>query len=153
MNYLLHKNKNDGIILFFFQAEDGIRDSSVTGVQTCALPISQRPPPAHRAVRHAPPGQRQGADGRARQRPALQRPRLEHRRHRKPAVAGADQRDGAGVVWGGAGGRLTYNGSQSDSITYPIALMISRKAISSSMPTGPVPRSSCLLSMDRMFSH
>src|SRR5260370_14994931 len=29
-----------GIALFFFQAEDGIRDSSVTGVQTCALPIS-----------------------------------------------------------------------------------------------------------------
>src|SRR5260370_25477957 len=27
--------------LFFFQAEDGIRDSSVTGVQTCALPISE----------------------------------------------------------------------------------------------------------------
>src|SRR5260370_24000487 len=26
-------------IIFFFQAEDGIRDSSVTGVQTCALPI------------------------------------------------------------------------------------------------------------------
>src|SRR5205085_4826055 len=25
---------------FFFQAEDGIRDLSVTGVQTCALPIS-----------------------------------------------------------------------------------------------------------------
>src|SRR5882762_10890184 len=27
------------IFFFFFQAEDGIRDSSVTGVQTCALPI------------------------------------------------------------------------------------------------------------------
>src|SRR5699024_9523648 len=27
-------------ILFFFQAEDGIRDRNVTGVQTCALPIS-----------------------------------------------------------------------------------------------------------------
>src|SRR5688500_19694011 len=27
-------------ILFFFQAEDGIRDYKVTGVQTCALPIS-----------------------------------------------------------------------------------------------------------------
>src|SRR5690625_3446390 len=27
-------------ILFFFQAEDGIRDGHVTGVQTCALPIS-----------------------------------------------------------------------------------------------------------------
>ena len=32
-----------GIVLFFFffQAEDGIRDSPVTGVQTCALPIFQ----------------------------------------------------------------------------------------------------------------
>src|SRR2546430_8263337 len=27
---------------FFFQAEDGIRDLTVTGVQTCALPISGR---------------------------------------------------------------------------------------------------------------
>src|SRR5829696_3722233 len=27
---------------FFFHAEDGIRDWSVTGVQTCALPISRR---------------------------------------------------------------------------------------------------------------
>src|SRR5438132_7410216 len=27
---------------FFFQAEDGIRDHCVTGVQTCALPISSR---------------------------------------------------------------------------------------------------------------
>src|SRR2546422_4214901 len=28
---------------FFFQAEDGIRDVAVTGVQTCALPISMDP--------------------------------------------------------------------------------------------------------------
>src|SRR2546430_10073163 len=28
------------MIFFFFQAEDGIRDLTVTGVQTCALPIS-----------------------------------------------------------------------------------------------------------------
>src|SRR2546430_13019332 len=27
--------------VFFFQAEDGIRDLTVTGVQTCALPISK----------------------------------------------------------------------------------------------------------------
>src|SRR2546422_10935633 len=27
---------------FFFQAEDGIRDVAVTGVQTCALPITRR---------------------------------------------------------------------------------------------------------------
>src|SRR5256886_11533216 len=38
---------------FFFQAEDGIRDLTVTGVQTCALPISRRsPPPA--AARRSP---------------------------------------------------------------------------------------------------
>src|SRR5256885_15555142 len=29
------------VCFFFFQAEDGIRDSKVTGVQTCALPISE----------------------------------------------------------------------------------------------------------------
>src|SRR2546429_6831792 len=29
----------DGWYVFFFQAEDGIRDVAVTGVQTCALPI------------------------------------------------------------------------------------------------------------------
>src|SRR5256885_4846132 len=31
-----------GLLFFFFQAEDGIRDYKVTGVQTCALPISAR---------------------------------------------------------------------------------------------------------------
>src|SRR2546425_6170401 len=30
-------------VFFFFQAEDGIRDKLVTGVQTCALPIWSRP--------------------------------------------------------------------------------------------------------------
>src|SRR3712207_7157822 len=29
------------VFFFFFQAEDGIRDIGVTGVQTCALPIFQ----------------------------------------------------------------------------------------------------------------
>src|SRR5260370_3376638 len=37
---------------FFFQAEDGIRDSSVTGVQTCALPISGTPTAAKALVRN-----------------------------------------------------------------------------------------------------
>src|SRR5205807_5343531 len=32
---------------FFFQAEDGIRDYKVTGVQTCALPIFRGPRPEH----------------------------------------------------------------------------------------------------------
>src|SRR5690349_24797525 len=33
-------DSNDVVKPFFFQAEDGIRDLYVTGVQTCALPIS-----------------------------------------------------------------------------------------------------------------
>src|SRR2546430_5162970 len=32
------------LVFFFFQAEDGIRDLTVTGVQTCALPISPAGP-------------------------------------------------------------------------------------------------------------
>src|SRR5699024_12145752 len=31
------------VFVFFFQAEDGIRDRNVTGVQTCALPILEAP--------------------------------------------------------------------------------------------------------------
>src|SRR6266852_7525776 len=36
---MIHKDKSLTIYVFFFQAEDGIRDATVTGVQTCALPI------------------------------------------------------------------------------------------------------------------
>src|SRR2546425_2650361 len=36
------------LFFFFFQAEDGIRDKLVTGVQTCALPISPESPAASR---------------------------------------------------------------------------------------------------------
>src|SRR2546427_4922311 len=48
------------VLFFFFQAEDGIRDLTVTGVQTCALPISSRPsrrrrPTARRAASHTDP--------------------------------------------------------------------------------------------------
>src|SRR5436309_10023383 len=32
----------NSVVFFFFQAEDGIRDFHVTGVQTCALPICKR---------------------------------------------------------------------------------------------------------------
>src|ERR1022692_3151527 len=37
-------------VFFFFQAEDGIRDYKVTGVQTCALPIWYIPPVFHEAA-------------------------------------------------------------------------------------------------------
>src|SRR5437773_8880215 len=51
---------------FFFQAEDGIRDRDVTGVQTCALPISRpwpsgsAPPPPHRLRQWSPPSRQWG---------------------------------------------------------------------------------------------
>src|SRR6266508_4965855 len=35
------------VVFFFFQAEDGIRDGHVTGVQTCALPIFSPPKRCH----------------------------------------------------------------------------------------------------------
>src|SRR5215467_15223692 len=35
--FLFFKRKSELIIFFFFQAEDGIRDYKVTGVQTCAF--------------------------------------------------------------------------------------------------------------------
>src|SRR4051794_41984594 len=46
---------------FFFQAEDGIRDGRVTGVQTCALPISPssaRPGSTRSATSPSTPGPR-----------------------------------------------------------------------------------------------
>src|SRR5687767_16037193 len=52
-------------VVFFFQAEDGIRDKLVTGVQTCALPISarRRAPIPRRAARSSrrPPHANAGA--------------------------------------------------------------------------------------------
>src|SRR2546427_3659368 len=47
---------------FFFQAEDGIRDLTVTGVQTCALPISA-PRPRQDPGRHGCPPQGGPAHG------------------------------------------------------------------------------------------
>src|SRR5690348_18188345 len=75
-------------VFFFFQAEDGIRDGRVTGVQTCALPIyalggASREPP----VRHGIHG-----IGGARDRHALRRAA----RRRLPVLR-AGRRAGAGL--------------------------------------------------------
>src|SRR5256886_14849095 len=66
------------LFFFFFQAEDGIRDLTVTGVQTCALPISRgpswrarprralraaRPPPAPAPPARTPQSQHARASG------------------------------------------------------------------------------------------
>src|SRR2546429_7147504 len=58
---------------FFFQAEDGIRDVAVTGVQTCALPISQCG--AAPAGQTAETGRRAAAAGRRAARRRLRPPR------------------------------------------------------------------------------
>src|SRR5262249_56834147 len=96
-------------IVFFFQAEDGIRDWSVTGVQTCALPISHGRPAGCRAEsrlrvtpgraprrRHSPAGARpQGSrpgllppnPRRSRDRPAPGGPRGPGSSRRRPGQA------------------------------------------------------------------
>src|SRR5438094_10623412 len=48
---------------FFFQAEDGIRDRTVTGVQTCALPISTGAVRGRPAPRPDPGGARAAGAG------------------------------------------------------------------------------------------
>src|SRR3989441_8088599 len=45
------------IFFFFFQAEDGIRDKLVTGVQTCALPIYQALEIERLLLHHLPPAE------------------------------------------------------------------------------------------------
>src|SRR5256886_12667693 len=84
-------------LVFFFQAEDGIRDLTVTGVQTCALPISQlaggpsaapgssaRPRAACASVRARTRGARRGAVHAAK------------RRSRGIAAAGRGDRESVG---------------------------------------------------------
>src|SRR5438132_2209726 len=66
--------------VFFFQAEDGIRDHCVTGVQTCALPILCRPGPVPGQERGSQPDRdRAGLTG-AGWRPRPWRARSEERR-------------------------------------------------------------------------
>src|SRR6266850_5239747 len=79
------------VYVFFFQAEDGIRDYKVTGVQTCALPISGRGVPA-RGRR----GARRGDGPRAaRSRGAGPRP-AGSRSGRRGACRGSARTSGAG---------------------------------------------------------
>src|SRR5256885_3646775 len=65
---------------FFFQAEDGIRDYKVTGVQTCALPICDVDPAYRRSGIRWPTCRYAGSTS-----PAGLRPRS--RRGRRPAAA------------------------------------------------------------------
>src|SRR2546430_5148443 len=72
------------MVFFFFQAEDGIRDLTVTGVQTCALPISSdRRQSRTRALRRAPANDYSRADPQRRATPA--RELFAHLFHRRRA--------------------------------------------------------------------
>src|SRR5256885_12831524 len=75
------------VFFFFFQAEDGIRDYKVTGVQTCALPICHERGRAFRVLLSVPAartrgeGDRRGTPrrgARARREPQARRPSFVH---------------------------------------------------------------------------
>src|SRR4030066_277272 len=70
------------VVFCFFQAEDGIRDSSVTGVQTCALPISSQRPGGRDpgSEDHAPGKTDLRRGGRGEARPARKEVFLDRRR-------------------------------------------------------------------------
>src|SRR5256886_5718376 len=87
------------VLFFFFQAEDGIRDLTVTGVQTCALPISPRR--ARWAQARAPPHLVRHARAGARARAPLQEER--HSRRRRARQVSPARRCG-GVRLAGADG-------------------------------------------------
>src|SRR5262249_57742462 len=84
------------IVSFFFKGEEGIRDWSVTGVQTCALPIcagtAVRRVSRHH-VRVDPPLRRGRADGR--RRAAATAGQLRGRRGSGPGTVGRDRRAGS----------------------------------------------------------
>src|SRR5207248_4296782 len=105
---------------FFFQAEDGIRARTVTGVQTCALPIcGERAPVPRRRRRDSGLRDRAGGGGRERARRTAAR-RYHRRRNAHVVLHGAGLRrsrgardrksvgQGEGVGWreGGRGGRV-----------------------------------------------
>src|SRR2546422_4909838 len=68
----LEVTKNRLVAFFFFQAEDGIRDVAVTGVQTCALPILEVPEPSDAERRPVPGGRKPLAPFLAKQPEAFQ---------------------------------------------------------------------------------
>src|SRR5437763_15304241 len=77
---------------FFFQAEDGIRDTSVTGVQTCALPILCRG--GRRGRADGRPRRAQAPAGRARGRSEIGRAAWRGRGGSSVVAAGRKKKKG-----------------------------------------------------------
>src|SRR5258707_5581548 len=91
------------LYIFFFQAEDGIRDIGVTGDQTCALPISRGPIKVRSAccsrrnlrVRIASSAV---TPGDSRQRPSLDSMRFSQNESRNPASPSGFERNAATIL-------------------------------------------------------
>src|SRR5438874_8794111 len=109
------QNREKDGVFFFFQAEDGIRDLYVIGVQTCALPIWRRGPgtgcrggPSHRGWRTGPSaGPRGPPSGRGRSRrtdSAAAQARRAASRTPGPAAAGRSEERRVGKECGGRWG-------------------------------------------------
>src|SRR5690606_40557855 len=91
---------------FFFQAEDGIRDFHVTGVQTCALPIcpGSAAGPESRRGSARPSAGRRFARAAARTHSRFSSPRHRPASRRQPAAARSEERRvGKSVERGGRG--------------------------------------------------
>src|SRR5207247_6921694 len=104
----------------FVQAEDGIRDPLVTGVQTCALPIWRRRPRTTRGTaggrpRRGPPGRRRPPAGRAVHRAGRRRGSRSGSRRSAggwAASAASPFRDRQSVVEGESVGRVGGGGGE-----------------------------------------
>src|SRR5699024_12806742 len=88
-------------LCFFFQAEDGIRDRNVTGVQTCALPISLPCGREHPACDlGCPTWQHRSGLASGPQQYGSRWPCVEHARRSEERRVGKECRSGGGT-WGG----------------------------------------------------
>src|SRR2546425_5738178 len=113
--------------MFFFQAEDGIRDKLVTGVQTCALPISS----GRLVFRFAPTGESLGRAAVAFVREQLA-PRLRVRRGLRYSVAYVDDVHGRAVAEGALeevkdSGRSEEHTSELQSLAYLVCRLLLEK--------------------------
>src|SRR2546427_9237033 len=109
-------------MFFFFQAEDGIRDLTVTGVQTCALPISRGR--GHR-WRQGGGGRRAGEAREAarRRRPAADPPRPVRvpRGGARPVGATRPSGGGGGALRGGRRGKTAARATRRAAAGGPVA--------------------------------
>src|SRR3989441_5250744 len=100
---------------FFFQAEDGIRDKLVTGVQTCALPIygrGGREQAGGVRDRHRPAWTRAAQRAAGRRRPRVAASHRARAHTRRPVRAGGGREARRAMAGGGNGGARRVPGAR-----------------------------------------